>query len=81
MEVGVLPTRNGGQKNLHAQEPHRALLGITTLFSCFHMALALMTQLVTSSTLIPHIIYFGFVVVPDASTVMDEALHLLFPNP
>ena len=25
MEAGVLPTRNRGQKSLHAQEPHRAL--------------------------------------------------------
>ena len=30
MEAGVLPTRNGGQKGLFAQEPHRALLGINS---------------------------------------------------
>ena len=29
MEAGVLPTRNGGQKVLHAQESHRALHGIS----------------------------------------------------
>ena len=28
MEAGVLPMRNGGQKGLCVQEPHRALLGI-----------------------------------------------------
>ena len=27
MEAGLLRIRNGGQKGLHAQEPHRALLG------------------------------------------------------
>ena len=30
MEAGVLPTRNGGQKGFHAQEPHRVLLGFNT---------------------------------------------------
>ena len=29
MEDGVLPTRNGELKGLHAQDPHKALLGIT----------------------------------------------------
>ena len=29
MEPGVLPKRNGGQKGLHAQEPHRALLSLS----------------------------------------------------
>jgi len=29
MENGVLPTRNGELKGLHAQDPHKALLGIT----------------------------------------------------
>ena len=28
MESGVLATRNGEQKGLHAQESHKALLGI-----------------------------------------------------
>ena len=30
MEPGLLPKRNGGQKGLHAQEPHRALLSISS---------------------------------------------------
>ena len=30
MEPGVLPKRDGGQKGLHAQEPHRALLSISS---------------------------------------------------
>ena len=29
MEAGVLPTRNGGQKDVQAWESHRAVLGFT----------------------------------------------------
>ena len=39
MEAAVLPTRNGGQQGLCAQESHIAVLGINGLFYTIHVFL------------------------------------------
>ena len=33
MEAGVLPTKTGGQKGLHVQQPHKVVLGINYPFA------------------------------------------------
>ena len=39
MEAGVLPTWNGGQQGLRAQESQEAMLGISGLFYAIHVFL------------------------------------------
>ena len=36
MEAGVLPTRNGGQRDLRVQETRRVQLGIVPIVPFFH---------------------------------------------
>ena len=43
MEAGVLPTRNGGQQGLYAQESHEAVLCINGLFYAIRVFLFVFT--------------------------------------